>query len=111
MLNPCSLIQNYKVTSSLGKGGMGEVYKCEDQMLGRIVAIKELNSALTTDPSFVQRFRQEAQLQAMLSHPHIVSLHTFFETFGQYYMVMEFAQGKTLKDLIRGTGPIPEARP
>ena len=110
MLNPGSLIQNYKVISSLGKGGMGEVYKCEDQMLGRIVAIKELNSALTTDSSFVQRFRQEAQLQARLSHPHIVSLHTFFETFGQYYMVMEFAQGKTLKDLIRGTGPIPEAR-
>lgn len=110
MLNPGTTIQNYKVLSLIGKGGMGAVYKCEDKMLGRIVAIKELNTLLTTDPNFVQRFRQEAQLQAKLIHPHIVSLHTFFEEFGQYYMVMEYAEGKTVKDLVRQIGPVPEQR-
>lgn len=110
MHSPGTMIQQYKVVSQLGKGGMGEVYKCEDQMLGRFVAIKELSSVLTTDANFVQRFRQEAQLQAKLSHPHIVGLYSFFEEFGQYYMVMEYAEGKTLKDLIREIGPIPEKR-
>ncbi len=110
MLNPGKKIQNYKVLSLIGKGGMGAVYKCEDTMLGRVVAIKELNSLLTTDPNFVQRFRQEAQLQAKLTHPNIVSLYAFFEDSGEYYMVMEYLEGQTLKDIIRQKGPVPEAR-
>lgn len=110
MLNPGALIQNYKVISLIGEGGMGAVYKCEDQVLGRTVAIKELNTIFTADDSFIQRFRQEAQLQAKLVHPGIVSLHTFFEESGQYYMVMEYAEGSTIKDLIRKVGPIPEKR-
>lgn len=110
MLNPGAIIQNYKVISLIGEGGMGAVYECEDQALGRTVAIKELNNILTTDQSFVQRFRQEAQLQAKLVHPGIISLHTFFEESGQYYMVMEYAEGRTIKDLIRKVGPIKEER-
>ncbi len=110
MLNPGATIQNYKVISLIGEGGMGAVYKCGDQVLGRMVAIKELNTIFTADDSFIQRFRQEAQLQAKLVHPGIVSLHTFFEESGQYYMVMEYAEGSTIKDLIRKVGPIPEKR-
>jgi len=110
MLNSGAKLQNYKVLELIGKGGMGAVYKCEDTMLGRVVAIKELNSLLTTDPNFVQRFRQEAQLQAKLMHPNIVSLYSFFEESGQYYMVMEYVEGRTLKDLIHQIGPIPEPR-
>ena len=103
-------IQNYRLISMLGKGGMGEVYLCEDETLGRKVAIKELNNAFTTDPNFVDRFRQEARVQASLVHLNIVSLYSFIEENGQYFMVMEYLEGQTLKELIRQIGPIPEAR-
>ena len=110
MLSPGTIIQNYKVIAQIGSDGMGAVYKCEYLQLGSIVALKELNTQLTVDPGFVQRFRQEAQLQTKLSHANIVNLLTFFEDSGQYYMVLEYAEGKTLKDVIRSTGPIPEDR-
>ena len=103
-------IQNYRLISMLGKGGMGEVYLCEDETLGRKVAIKELNNAFTTDPNFVDRFRQEARVQASLVHLNIVSLYSFIEENGQYFMVMEYLEGQTLKELIRQIGPIPETR-
>ncbi len=110
MLVEGAKIQNYKVLSLIGRGGMGEVYKGIDEQLGREVAIKALNPALTQDSNIVSRFRQEAQLQAKLIHPHIVSLFALVEEFDFYYMIMEFADGRTLRDLIKNTGPIPEQR-
>ena len=110
MFYPGDSIQGFTIIRQLGKGGMGEVYLGEDAHLARKVAIKELSSALGSDESFTQRFKHEAQLQARLSHPNIVSLYSFFEEGGRYYMVLEYAEGITLRDLIRQTGPVPYQR-
>lgn len=104
------VIHDFRVVSILGKGGMGVVYKCEDLKLSRYVALKELGSSLSNDSDFVRRFRQEAHIQAQLSHSNITTLYSYFEENGHYYMALEFAKGKTLKALIKETGPIPEQR-
>lgn len=104
------ILRDYRIVSLLGEGGMGEVYLAEETMLGRQVAIKRLNPHLTKDTQFSERFINEARIQAKLIHPHIVALHNFFVQDGVYYMVMEFAAGIMLKDLIARTGPIPEQR-
>lgn len=103
-------IQHYRIVSQIGAGGMGSVYLAEDEMLDRKVAIKVLNPLLTSDAHFRDRFRQEARLQASLIHSHIVALHSFFEDNGSYCMVMEYAEGETLKQMIERTGPVPEER-
>lgn len=110
MLVPGSMISNYRVEALIGKGGMGEVYKGFDTALNRPVAIKALNPELTTDADFVQRFRNEAKIQASLNHPNIVSLYTLSEEFGTFYMILEYASGDTLRELIARIGPIPEKR-
>lgn len=110
MLVPGSMISNYRVEALIGKGGMGEVYKGYDTALNRPVAIKALNPELTSDANFVQRFRNEAKIQASLNHPNIVSLYTLSEEFGAYYMILEYAAGDTLRELIARIGPIPEKR-
>lgn len=89
---------------------MGEVYLAEETLLGRQVAIKRLNPSLTTDTQFAERFINEARIQAKLSHPNIVTLHNFFIEDGVYNMVLEYAAGITIKDLISQTGAIPEQR-
>ena len=110
MLQPGSMISVYKVEALIGKGGMGEVYKGFDTTLNRPVAIKALNPDLTTDTEFLQRFHHEAQIQASLNHPNIISLYALPEVFGSYYMILEYASGITIRDLIKKTGPIPEKR-
>jgi len=105
-----SVIQNYHITRKIGEGGMGEVYLAEEVLLGRQVAIKSLNPNLTSDSQFSERFVNEARIQAKLIHPNIVALYNFFIEDGIYYMVMEYAGGITLKDLIAKNGPIPEKR-
>ncbi len=105
-----TVLRDYKIEKLLGKGGMGTVYLAKDGFLDRYVAIKELNPILMADSELVERFRNEARLQAKLSHANIVSLYSFFEKNGRYYMVMEYAKGETLKEIIRQTGPIPEER-
>ncbi|HHV37557.1 MAG TPA: SUMF1/EgtB/PvdO family nonheme iron enzyme [Candidatus Cloacimonetes bacterium] len=103
-------LRDYKIKKLLGKGGMGTVYLAKDSFLDRYVAIKELNPILTADADLIARFRNEAKLQAKLTHLNIVSLYSFFEQNGRYYIVMEYAEGKTLKEVIRQTGPITETR-
>ncbi|MCB5233801.1 MAG: serine/threonine protein kinase [Candidatus Cloacimonetes bacterium] len=105
-----SFLRDYEIEKLLGKGGMGTVYLAKDSFLDRRVAIKELSPLLTADSELVQRFRNEARMQAKLNHANIVSLHSFFEQSGRYYMVMEYAEGRTLKELINQIGPIPEKR-
>ncbi|NWF51301.1 MAG: serine/threonine protein kinase [Ignavibacteriaceae bacterium] len=103
-------IRDYQVISKLGEGGMGTVYLAEDKMLERKVALKVLNPLLTKDPQFTERFRQEAKVQASLIHPNIVSLYNYFREEEYYVMVMEYVEGRTLKEVIAQTGPIPEQR-
>jgi serine/threonine protein kinase len=103
-------IRDYKIVKKLGEGGMGTVYLANDTMLERKVAIKVLNPLLTKDAHFTERFRQEAKVQASLVHPNIVSLFNYFQEDENYCMVMEFADGETLKHIISSKGPIPEQR-
>src|SRR5918998_6752671 len=97
----------YRVTRKIGGGGMADVYLAEDQELGRRVAIKILHGRYANDDQFVERFRREAKHAAGLSHPNIVSIFDRGETNGSYYIVMEYVEGKTLKELIRSRGPCP----
>src|ERR1035437_1079860 len=110
LLNENTLLRDYKIICKIGEGGMGSVYLAEDTMLDRKVALKVLNPLLTEDPHFIDRFRQEAKVQAGLIHPNIVTLYNFFMEENNYYMVMEYAAGITLKEFIKKTGPIPEER-
>jgi serine/threonine-protein kinase len=95
----------YRLLSQQGSGGMAVVYKAQDLRLGRVVAVKILRPSLTSDPSFLQRFQQEARNVANLAHPNIVTLHDFGQDGNTYYMVMEFIDGQDLKKIIRGAAP------
>jgi eukaryotic-like serine/threonine-protein kinase len=101
----------YRIARKLGGGGMADVYLAEDQELGRRVAIKMLHSRYANDDQFVERFRREATHAAGLSHPNIVSIFDRGEFDGSYYIVMEYVEGRTLKELIRERGlcPVPVA--
>jgi serine/threonine-protein kinase len=101
----------YRIARKLGGGGMADVYLAEDQELGRRVAIKMLHGRYVNDEQFVERFRREATHAAGLSHPNIVSIFDRGESDGTYFIVMEYVEGRTLKELIRSRGlcPVPVA--
>jgi eukaryotic-like serine/threonine-protein kinase len=91
----------YKLLSRAGSGGMATVYKAQDLMLGRIVAVKVLHESLSGDDEFLRRFRHEARAAANLTHPNIVTVHDIGQDDGREYIVMEFIEGPTLKQIIR----------
>ena len=90
----------YEIIDKVGSGGMADVYKALCHRLNRYVAIKILKPEYSTDASFVQKFRAEAQSVAGLSHPNIVSVYDVGEDDGLYYIVMELVEGITLKRFI-----------
>lgn len=94
-------ISNYTVTAHLGQGGMGNVFKATDNMLGREVALKMLHPQLTVQPQFLERFRKEARILAQLLHPNIAVIYNFFEQDGDHYMVMEYVEGTNVDDLLK----------
>ena len=94
----------YRVVRKLGGGGMADVYLCQDLTLGRQVAVKVLLQRYLDDATFVERFRREAKAAAGLNQQNIVSIHDWGEVDGTYYIVMEYVEGETLKDLIRRRG-------
>ena len=98
----------YEITSALGKGGMGEVYRAHDTKLNRDVAIKVLLPSVANDPDRLARFSREAQVLASLNHPQIAQIHGLEEANGVRALVMELVEGPTLADRI-ATGPIPLA--
>ena len=85
---------------------MADVFRAEDQTLGREVAVKILHPQFATDEAFVRRFRKEAQAAASLNHPNIVSIYDVGQDGGTDYMVMELIQGRTLRDILRSEGPL-----
>jgi serine/threonine-protein kinase len=98
----------YAVIESVGVGGMAEVYRARDELLGRDVAVKVLNERLSRDRSFVERFRREAQAAANLSHPNIVSLYDYGSDDDAYFIVMEFIDGQGLDVLVKQGPLLPE---
>jgi len=94
----------YRVLRKIGGGGMADVYLCEDLTLGRRVALKVLLSRLLDDPNFVERFRREAKAAAGLNHANLVSIYDWGEVDGTYFIVMEYVEGETLKELVRRRG-------
>jgi beta-lactam-binding protein with PASTA domain len=96
----------YRATEKLGSGGMADVFKAVDEILGRTVAIKVLHPQYAADATFVARFRQEAQAAANLSNPHIVNIYDWGrEGDDTYYIVMEYVRGTDLKELVEQRGP------
>lgn len=99
----------YRLEETLGSGGMAEVWRAVDERLERSVAIKFPAANLVDDPEFMVRFFSEAQAVARLSHPNVVHVLDFGEHDGQSYLVMEYAPGGSLKELIE-EGPVDAAR-
>ena len=101
----------YQVGDRIGVGGMSEVHRARDLRLGGDVAIKVLRADLADDPAFQARFRREAQNAASLNHPAIVAVFDTGETAGEAhsvpYIVMEFVDGETLRDVLSREGPLP----
>jgi serine/threonine protein kinase/Tol biopolymer transport system component len=100
------LAGRYRVIEELGRGGMGKVYRAEDTSLSRPVAIKVLPQEFAGDPQRLARFDREARLLAILDHPHIASIHGIEEYEGGRFLVLELAEGETLRDRLR-RGPLP----
>jgi beta-lactam-binding protein with PASTA domain len=100
----------YELHRRVGRGGMAEVYLARDRLLDRLVAIKILFPEFATDPSFVARFRREAQAAANLNHPNIVGVYDWGKERGTYYIVMEFVDGQTVSEILRNEGPIEPKR-
>lgn len=94
------IIQNYKIISLIGEGGMGTVYKALDFKLDRYAAIKILNPREIRNPRFVERFKREAKNQAKLSHPNIVSVYGFVEVNTLLGFAMEYIEGKTVEEYL-----------
>ena len=94
----------YELGAPLGHGGMAEVLRGKDTRLGRDVAVKILRPDLAGDPSFLARFRREAQAAASLNHPNIVSVYDTGEDGGTPFIVMEYVEGRTLRDILRTQG-------
>jgi serine/threonine-protein kinase len=114
MTTPRLLSNRYELGETLGYGGMSEVHKGRDVRLGRDVAVKVLRADLARDPQFQERFRREAQNAAALNHPAIVAVYDTGETRTEYgplpYIVMEYVDGRTLRDIVKGEGPLPGQR-
>jgi serine/threonine protein kinase len=103
-------IAHYQITSKLGEGGMGEVYRATDTKLGRDVAIKVLPVSISRDATSLARFEREAKALAALNHPHIAAIHGFDADQGTHFLVLELVEGATLAErLRRGALPVDES--
>ncbi|MFB9929140.1 Stk1 family PASTA domain-containing Ser/Thr kinase [Amycolatopsis halotolerans] len=114
MTTPRLLSNRYELGDTLGYGGMSEVHHGHDVRLGREVAIKVLRADLARDPQFLERFRREAQNAAALNHPAIVAVYDTGEASTDVgplpYIVMEYVEGRTLRDIVKTEGPLSQKR-
>ena len=100
----------YRIVGRLGQGGMARVFLAQDESLHRQVAVKVLADRHSDDPHFIERFQREARAAARLNHPNIVQVYDQSQTEGMSYIVQEYVEGETLKDLIRRESPIEPRR-
>jgi serine/threonine-protein kinase len=100
----------YSLDESLGGGGTAAVYKGRDSLLNRTVAVKVLNLGLTYDEDFIARFKREAQAAASMTNPHIVGIYDVGQDDSFYYIVLEYVEGKTLKEHIDENAPLSQAQ-
>ena len=98
-LSPGNAVGHYNIEKAIGSGGMGEVYLATDQKLGRPVALKTLPPSLASDPSFLRRFRNEAQAAANINHPNVATVYSVETADGLQFISMEYVDGKTLDRL------------
>ncbi|MBI5526914.1 MAG: serine/threonine protein kinase [Deltaproteobacteria bacterium] len=108
VVQPFPQLPGFEIIEVIGKGGMGTVYKARQVSLNRVVAIKILAHELAVDKDFIDRFNREASALAKLSHPNIVPIIDKGSHEGVYYFVMDFVQGNTLRDMLRGNRLPPE---
>jgi serine/threonine-protein kinase len=100
-------VGQYRLLERIGEGGMGAVFRGEDTMLQRQVAIKVLRPELSKQKTLVERFRTEAVALARLNHPNIATVYGLLQEEGQYYMVLEFVDGQTLESMLSKRGALP----
>ena len=98
--------ERYEIVTSIGEGGMANVYLAHDSILDRDVAIKVLRGDLENNEKFIRRFQREAKSVSNLSHPNIVEVYDVGEEEGQHYIVMEYINGRTLKQLVQKRGAL-----
>jgi serine/threonine-protein kinase len=101
------IADRYEIQRELARGGMADVYLAVDRLLDRKVAVKVLFAEFARDPSFVERFRREAQNAASLDHRNICTVYGWGEDQGTYYIVMEYVEGRSLREIVREQGPLP----
>ncbi|MGB7227213.1 MAG: protein kinase, partial [Candidatus Acidiferrales bacterium] len=99
----------YEIQSSLGAGGMGEVYRARDTRLERTVAVKVLPESLAKDSDRLQRFEQEARVLSTLNHPNLLAIYDVGTQGGTHYLVSEYLEGQTLREQM-GAGPLPQRK-
>jgi eukaryotic-like serine/threonine-protein kinase len=110
MLVPGTRLGSYEIVSTLGAGGMGEVYKARDTRLDRTVAVKILSSEIASFPDLRERFEREARAVASLNHPHICTLHDIGRQDATDFLVMEYLNGETLEQrLKKGASPVDQS--
>ncbi|NLW07493.1 MAG: Stk1 family PASTA domain-containing Ser/Thr kinase [Clostridia bacterium] len=97
----------YEIVSELGGGGMARVYRGQDRLLHRNVTIKILREQYASDKDFLSRFENEAKAVAKLSHPNVVSIYDVGQDNGLHYLIMEYVEGSTLKELVSKEAPLP----
>ena len=100
-------IGGYQINAHLGQGGMGNVFRATDSMLGREVALKMLHPQLTIQPQFLERFKKEARVLAQLLHHNIAVIYNFIEQACNHFMVMEYVEGTNLDDLLKKYKALP----
>ena len=99
--------KRYRLVEVLGEGGMGTVYKADDLLLGMPVAVKILAERISRDESAITTLKEEARIAMQLSHRHIVRIHNLQKSGGHYFLVMEYVEGRTFRDILKRYSCLP----